>query len=47
MMFRIVKLNKTEDDVLEDSEISAEELKQLADQVRTCILKRKDLSLSC
>jgi hypothetical protein len=30
---RIVKLNKTEDDVLEDTEISPEELKQLADQV--------------
>lgn len=29
---RIVKLNKTEDDVLEDTEISPEELKQLADQ---------------
>ena len=30
---RIVKLNKTEDDELEETEISAEELKQLADQV--------------
>jgi len=29
---RIVKLNKTEDDELEETEISAEELKQLADQ---------------
>ncbi len=30
---RIVKLNKTEDDELEETEISAEELRQLADQV--------------
>ena len=43
MMFRIVKLNKTEDDVLEDSEISADELKQLADQVRAiAFLKKKN-----